>query len=99
VEDLQDRPRQGRPAVAEVLTDARITREFKKDPLRLGYSSTDWTVELLARHLRRRYACAISARTLRRRMRHLGLRWKRTRHAYKNPAEHLPQKKGALSAA
>jgi len=99
VEDLRDAPRSGRPAVAPVLTDARITREFRKDPMRLGYCSGDWTVDLLARHLSRRYGCAICPRTLRRRMRHLGLRWKRTRHLYKNPAEHLPQKKGALYAA
>jgi transposase len=99
VEDLRDAPRPGRPAAAPVLTDARIVREFEKDPLRLGYRSTGWTVDLLARHLSRRYDCAISGRTLRRRMRNLGLSWKRTRHVYKSPAEHLGQKKGASSAA
>lgn len=99
VEDLRNGPRAGRPQAAPAITDARLVREFNKDPMRLGYSSTDWTVDLLARHLSRRYGCAIGPRTLRRRMRQMGLRWKRTRHAYKHPAEHLPQKKGALSAA
>ena len=99
IEDLQDAPRPGRPPVAPSLTDARIVREFKKDPMRLGYRSSDWTVVLLARHLSRRYGCTISEHTLRRRMKGLGLVWKRTRHAYKHPAEHLPQKKGALSVA
>lgn len=99
VEDLRDGVRAGRPAVAAAITDTRIAREFSKDPMRLGYCSTDWTVDLLARHLSRRYGCAIGPRTLRRRMRHLGLRWKRTRHVYQHPAAHLPQKKGALSAA
>lgn len=99
VEDLRDAPHQGRPVAAAVITDARIVREFKKDPTRLRYRSSDWTVDLLARHLSRRYGCTIGRWTLRRRMRKLGLRWKGTRHAYKHPAEHLPQKKGALSAA
>jgi len=99
VDDLRNGPRAGRPPAAPGITTARIVREFNKDPMRLGYCSSDWTVDLLARHLSRRYGCAIGARTLRRRMRQLGLRWKRTRHVYKNPAEHLPQKKGALSAA
>jgi transposase len=46
----------------------------------LGYTSTGWTVALLAQHLSKRHGCAITARTLRRRMKALGLRWKRPRY-------------------
>lgn len=96
---LADAPRTGRPRVATAITDARITQQFRRDPLRLGYSTTGWTVALLADHLGRVYGCAISARTLRRRMRALGLRWKRPRYVYAERDPHRAQKKGGLSAA
>jgi transposase len=96
---LRDAPRSGRPRVASRITDARIVREFRRDPLRLGYNTTGWTVALLTKHLGRKYACPISARTLRRRMRDLGLRWKRPRYVYADKDPHRAQKKGGLSAA
>jgi transposase len=97
--DLSDAPRSGRPAAAGAISDGRILREFAKDPLSLGYRATAWTVPLLAERLAGRYGCAITRRTLRRRMKALGLAWKRPRHAFKDRAGHLGQKKGALSAA
>jgi transposase len=98
-DSLCDAPRSGRPRAAGRLTDARILREFRRDPLRLGYNTTGWTVALLAKHLGRTYGCPISARTLRRRMRDLGLRWKRPRYVYADKDPHRAQKKGGLSAA
>lgn len=98
-DDLADAPRSGRPRAAAAITDARIVRAFRRDPLRLGYSTTGWTVALLAEHLGRKYACPISARTLRRRMRDLGLRWKRPRYVYAEKDPHRAQKKGGSSAA
>lgn len=96
VEDLADAPRSGRPPVARVLTRRRLVREFEKDPLKLGYAATTWTAALLAGHLSRCYRCGIGPRTLRRRMKALGLVWKRPRHVYHNRAGHIAQKKGAL---
>jgi transposase len=96
---LRDAPRSGRPRAADRITDARIVREFRRDPLRLGYNTTGWTVALLAEHLGRTYGCPISPRTLRRRMRALGLRWKRPRYVYADKDPHRAQKKGGLSAA
>jgi len=98
-EDLADRVRTGRPAVAPALTNARILREFRRDPLRLGYHATAWTAALLAGHLGRRYGCPVTADTLRRRMRDLGLRWKRPRYVYATKDPHRAQKKGGSSAA
>jgi transposase len=95
---LRDAPRTGRPRAAGRITDARIVREFRRDPLRLGYNTTGWTVVLLAEHLGRKYGCPISARTLRRRMHDLGLCWKRPRYVYADKDPHRAQKKGALSA-
>jgi transposase len=93
-EDLQDAPRSGRPLAARAITKARIAREFRRDPLRLGYNTTGWTVVLLAAHLKQRYGCQITARTLRRRMKQMDLRWKRPRYVYSEKAPHIAQKKG-----
>jgi transposase len=98
-DSLQDAPRSGRPRAAPAITDERITREFRRDPMRLGYNSTGWTVSLLADHLRQKYASGLSVRTLRRRMHALGLCWKRPRYTYANKDPNRAQKKGALSAA
>lgn len=98
-EALADRPRPGRPAASPAITDARIAREFGRDPLRLGYHATGWTVALLAAHLSRRYRCPITPDTLRRRMRRLRLRWKRPRYRYTGRDPARGQKKGASFAA
>jgi transposase len=97
VQVLEDTPRQGRPLSAKRITDARIKREFGRDPLRLGYNTTVWTVPLLAKHLGQIYDCPISPHTLRRRMRQMGLRWKRPRYVYSEKEPHLAQKKGLSS--
>src|SRR5262249_22060561 len=94
VEDLQEAARSGRPISAEKITLARIAREFRRDPLRLGYNSVCWTVPLLASHLSKRYGCRISAITLRRRMKEMGLRWKRPRYVFSQKAPHIAQKRG-----
>ena len=85
--------------MAPAITDERIRREVRRDPMRLGYNSTGWTVALLADHLHRRYGTAICARTLRRRMHELGLRWKRPRYTYATKDPNRTQKKGGLFAA
>jgi transposase len=97
VATLFDALRTGRPRVAPGITAARIKREFGRDPLRLGYQATVWTVPLFTAHLSRRYRCRLSPDTLRRRMRQLGLRWKRPRYVYAEKEPHLPQKKGRWS--
>ena len=96
---LVDAPRSGRPTAAPAITDARIVRQFRRDPLRLGYSTTTWTVALLAAHLSRAHDCSITPGTLRRRMRRLGLRWKRPRYVYADKDPHRAQKKGGSYVA
>ena len=73
VESLYEARRSGRPPVAKSITDKRIHHELRRNPLRLGYNTTVWTVALLARHLNRRYDCSISPRTLYRRMKQMGV--------------------------
>jgi transposase len=96
VDDLMEQPRSGRPVSAEVITDERIQHELHKDPMTLGYSTTTWTVKLLAEHLSRTYDCEISEWTLRRRMRDADLRWKRPRYTFATKDPHRAQKKGRL---
>ncbi len=98
-EALQEAPRSGRPRGAPSLTPARLLCTLRRNPLHLGYATTVWTVALLAHELTRRYGCALTPRTLRRRMKALGLRWTRPRYVYRQPEPHLAQKKGPLSAA
>lgn len=98
-DSLRDAPRSGRPRVARTITAVRLVREFRRDPMRLGYNATGWTVALLAKHLQQRYGGTISARTLRRRMRDLDLRWKRPRYVYATKDPYRAQKKGGLFAA
>lgn len=94
---LRDEERTGRPAVAPQLTEARILGELRRRPRDLGYRTNVWTVELLAERLSERYQCSISPRTLRRRMKRIGLRCKRPRYVYSEKEPHAAQKKGRLS--
>jgi transposase len=91
---LFDAPKPGRPQSAQSITAKQILRELKRDPLRLGYNTTVWTVALLARHLRNRYGCDIRPRTLRRRMKQIGLRSKRPHYVYADKEPNRAQKKG-----
>jgi transposase len=96
---LVDAPRLGRPRCAQPITAARLLRQWRRDPLRLGYSTTIWTVALLATHLSACFHCPVTPRTLRRRMREAGLCWKRPRYVYATKAPHRAQKKGRWSGA
>ena len=98
IDDFYDAPRGGRPPSATVITDARILRELERDPMKLGYSTTDWTVPLLAKHLSELYGCPITPHTQRRRMRQMDLRWKRPRYIYAHKDPHRAQKKGGSFA-
>ena len=83
---LADQARSGRPRLDEIL---------ERDPRNDGYLATTWTVPLLVHYLHEHDAIAVSAHTLRRRLREAGYRWKRPRYVYVGRAEHLGQKKGA----
>ena len=94
--DLFEGPRSGRPVTAQEITDKRILKELKRNPLHLGYNTTVWTVALLAEHLNVCYNTGIAPRTLRRRMKQMGLRCKRPRYVYSEKDPNRTQKKGQL---
>ena len=91
---LVDAPRSGRPRSAPGISDKHILRELKRNPLKLGYNTTVWTVETLAQHLSYRYGYEIRPFTLYRRMKAIGLRSKRPRYVYSEKDRHRAQKKG-----
>lgn len=97
LEALRDAPRHGRPPAATKITPELILLELSLPPSDWGYSTHIWTVALLAKHLEQRYGCPINPHTLRRRMRAMGLRWKRPRYVYSEKAAYPSQKKQRLS--
>lgn len=94
VHSPEEGARSGRPRSAPGITDAYILAELKRNPLELGYQTTVWTVEILARHLSRCYECEIRPFTLYRRMKQLGLVCKRPRYVYAEKDPNRAQKKG-----
>jgi transposase len=86
----------GRPEAAKLITRARILREHQRDPFKLGYNTNVWMVALLAHRLSQVYQCPITERTLRRRMKEIGLVWKRPRYVFVTKEPHRAQKKGRL---
>lgn len=91
---LYDAPRKGRPLAAPAITDKRILKELKRNPLELGYNTNVWTVATLSKHLSLSYGCEIGPFTLYRRMKAMGLRSKRPRYVYSEKDPHRAQKKG-----
>jgi transposase len=95
---LVDRARGGRPRKA-ALTDRQLRWVLRTDPRALGFQATTWTTPLLVTHCAEHFHCAVSARTMRRRLHALGYRWKRPRYRYAHRAAHLAQKKGLSAVA
>jgi transposase len=95
---LVDGARPGRPR-ASTLTDRQLRRVLRTDPRTLGFQATTWTTPLLVTYCRERIHCAVSPRTMRRRLHTLGYRWKRPRYRYAHQAAHLAQKKGLSAVA
>jgi len=76
---LCEAPRSGRPVTAIAVSDKRIKNALQCNPLQLGYRTTSWTVAALADYLNKKHSCFIGVDTLRRRMKAMGLRFKRPR--------------------
>jgi len=96
---LCEAPRCGRPVTAPAISDKRIKNALQHNPLKLGYSTASWSVAVLADYLNRRYSCSIGVDTLRRRMKAMGLRFKRPRYVYVEKDPNRVQKKGQSSGS
>ena len=95
---MADGARPGRPRL-RLLTERRLRRVLATDPRTWGYYAATWTAPLLAAYCAERFRCAVSPRTLRRRLHALGYRWKRPRYRYAHRTTHLAQKKGLSAVA
>ena len=95
--DLADSNRIGRPHSATAITPKRILEALAKTPYSLGYQANSWTVALLAHYLSNHHNCIIEPATLRRRMKAMGLRYKRPRYVYSEKDPNRAQKKGRSS--
>jgi transposase len=89
-----DPPRAGRPKADLALSDAQMVDLLERSPREFGYLSTGWTVALLSEHLRTEHQSALSCQSVRRRLKQMGLRWKRPRYVFSEPDPHQAQKKG-----
>ena len=96
-EALSNLPRSGRPIAAGNLREETILQLIDVSPLNFGYLQTSWTVALLQQHLAAAYSIDITLRTLRRRMKDMGLRYKRPRYFYSEKEPNRAQKKGRSS--
>jgi transposase len=94
---LCEHERSGRPLSAHAITKERILEALKTEPRQAGYRVNAWTVKTLADFLNNRYRACITPITLRRRMRQIGLRYKRPKYVYQEKAPHVAQKKGLSS--
>ena len=86
--------RSGRPRTNKELTRTNILEALQAAPHGLGYSSGTWTVANLAHYLSQRHGILIGEHTLRRRMKEIGLRYKRPKYVYEEKEPNLAQKKG-----
>jgi transposase len=78
---LKDRPRPGRPSLWEQRLGGHLEELLRQSPREHGYFAGDWTVPLLAEHLRHTWGQEPSSHTLRRQLHALGYTWKRSRYA------------------
>lgn len=95
---LVDGERTGRPPRGDI-SARQLAAILRRDPRRFGYRATTWTVGLLAAYCAERLRRPITPRTLRRRLRQHGFRWKRPRYTYSERDSHLAQKKGLSAVA
>ncbi len=95
---LVEGARSGRPRTDSALSDEMILSALSLDPRTLGYRHNAWTVALVSDYLNGQHATAVRPATLRRRLKAMGLRYKRPKYVYEDKEPNRPQKKGLSSA-
>ena len=80
---LRDRPRSGRPPVADGEYLAALLDAVNTAPGVLGYAFGVWTSGRLAAHLKRRLGKALSPQRVRAHLRAMGYVWARPKHTLK----------------
>jgi putative transposase len=66
LDGLRDKPRSGRPPLADEAYRAQVEAVMETDPTSLGYGFTCWTLQRLIAHLARETGIQVSVNTMRR---------------------------------
>jgi transposase len=93
-ECLSEGARSGRPRTDAALGDEMILSALMLNPQTLGYRHNAWTVAVLSDYLNHRHSLAVHPATLRRRLKAMGLRYKRPKYVYEDKEPNRAQKKG-----
>lgn len=80
LEALANRPKSGRPSVADEEYRRVLEETLEKEPAELGYEFAIWTVERLKAHLDQATGKPLSANRLRVLLRKLGYRYRRPKY-------------------
>lgn len=62
---LSDKPRSGRPPLADAAYRAKVAAMLETDPTTLGYGFTCWTIQRLIAHLAKETGIQVSVNTMR----------------------------------
>lgn len=76
---LREGERPGRPRSLDERQWARLARDLRRDPRRLGHAQNLWDGKLLSEHLRRRYGVALGVRQCQRMFSQMGFRLRKPR--------------------
>jgi transposase len=90
---LGDRPRSGRPPVADAEYLASLLETVNTPPGDLGYAFGVWTSKRLAAHLRRRLGKRLSPQRVRAHLHAMGYVWARPKHTLKGRRDEVAHRK------
>jgi transposase len=99
LEGLADRPRSGRPRLANGAAHAEATRCLEGTPEATGEIRTSWTRRLLQRHLGERIGCRLSPSSVTRLIHRLGFVWRRPRLTVRQGDPAAGERQAAITAA
>jgi putative transposase len=80
LEGLANRPKSGRPGIADEAYCQVLAETLDKSPAELGYSFTVWTVKRLRDHLKKETGKELSESRLRHLLQEQGYRYRRPKH-------------------
>jgi transposase len=95
---LQSRHRSGRPPDKSQAVEMLVKQVMDTNPLDMGYRSPVWTAPLLGQHLKKTRNIQVNDRTIRRKLRDMGYRYKRPRYVLVRRSSTWRQSKGGCSA-
>lgn len=99
LEGLDDRPRSGRPRLANVAAQVQATRCLEAAPEQVGWERTTWTRALLRLYLGQQLGTWLSVRSVSRLIRRLGFVWSRPKLTLKEADSQAKEREQAIQEA